>query len=169
VADGRLRVVPRDDLVDVAVAILTTCGDFAGDGGLGMNAMRITLAFAGVALAAGDLLRWRVVRKALDVGVAIDTGEHGAVNGVLELVLIDGDAVAVARGHARVAVAGEAVRVFELLRGVCGRGRGKQEKNERTNKKPTRSVHTSRRRFGRVSCRDRCHNSACRYQLSAFS
>ena len=88
------------------------------------------------------------MREAFDVGVAIDTGKC-AVNGVLELGGVDGDAVAVAIGHGGVAVAGEAVGVLELLRGDWGGGRGKTEsKDESANGQPTNGVHRLRICFG---------------------
>ena len=108
VIHGRFGIVTGNDLVDIAVAILAACGDFSGAGDLGVNAVRVALALIGVALVAGDFFRGRVVGEAFDVGVAINAGEC-AVNGVLELAGVDGDAVAIAIGHAGVAVAGEAV------------------------------------------------------------
>ena len=164
--DGGFGVVAGDDGVDVAVAILAACGDFAGTGDLCVNTMRVTLAFIGMALVAGDFFRRRVVGEAFDVGVAIDAGKS-AVNGVLELALVDGDAVAVAIGHAGVAVAGEAVGVPELLRGDWGGGPGKTEKSERKKSKPANKVHALRRRFGGKTCRDRSHRDS--YSLLAVS
>ena len=121
--DGRLGIVAGDDCVDVAVTILAGGRNFSGGGDLGVNAVRVALAFVGVALVAGDFFRGHVVREGFDVGVAIDAGKC-AVNRVLEFGLVDGDAVAVAIGHAGVGVAGEAVGVLEFLRGGWG-GAGK--------------------------------------------
>ena len=79
------------------------------------------------------------MRQALHILVAIHAGEHAAVDGMLELVLVDEEAdrrsVLVRAGERGVGVAGEAVRVLELLRGVCGRGPGKKKENERTKEK----------------------------------
>ncbi len=160
VAHGRFGIVAGDDRVDIAVAILATCGDFAGDGDLGVNAMRVGFVRVGVALVAGDFFRGRIVRDAFDVGVAIDAGEHGAVNGVLGFVLVDGDAVAVARGHGGVGVAGEAVGVLELLRGSRGRGPKKKREDEQWNREPTSNVHKLRRCLGEVFRRDRSHKGS---------
>lgn len=146
--------------MDVAVAILATCGNFAGARGQGVNAVRISLPLVGVALGAGDFFRGGIVRETLDVCVAVDALEHGTVNGVLELVGVDGDAVAVARGHAGVAVAGKAVGVLELLRGEWGGGPGKTKKDERKRCKPASKVHALRRRFGENSCRDCSHRGS---------
>ena len=49
-ADGGLGVVAGDDGVNVAMTILAACGNFTGAGDLGVNAVRIALAFIGVAL-----------------------------------------------------------------------------------------------------------------------
>ena len=79
----------------------------------------------GVATVAGDLLGSGLVDRPLDVCMAIDAGEHGAVDGVLELCSIDVEAGGLAvdiAGERFVGVAGEAVGVFRLWRGV-GRGR----------------------------------------------
>ena len=149
VIDGRFRIVAGDDGVDIAVAILAGSGDFSGGGDLGVNAMRVALALVGVALVAGNLFRGRVVGEAFDVGVAIYAGKR-AVNGVLELGLVDGDAAAVAIGHAGIGVAGEAVRVLKLLRGDWG-GPGKNEERGETDEDPANDSHPLRRRFRRMS------------------
>jgi hypothetical protein len=158
-AYGRFGIVAGDDLVDVAVTVLAACGNFAGDGDLGVNAMRVALSFIGVALVAGDFFRGRVVRDAFDVGMAIDAGKC-AVNGVLELVLVDGDAVAVALGHGGVGVAGEAVGVLELLRGSRDRGPKKKREDEQWNREPTSNVHNLRRCLVEISRRDTSHKAA---------
>ncbi len=46
VIDGRFGIVAGDDLMDVAVAVLAACGDFAVAYGLGVNAVRVALACA---------------------------------------------------------------------------------------------------------------------------
>ncbi len=81
------------------MAILAGGGDLAGTSDLGVDAMRVGLAFVGVALGAVNFFRGRVVREAFDVGVAIYAGKC-AVNGVLEPARVDGEAMAVAIGHA---------------------------------------------------------------------
>jgi len=146
VAYGRFWVVAGDDGVDVAVAVLAGGRNFAGAGDLGVNAAGVSFVRVGVTLVAGDFFRGRVVGEAFDVGVAIDAGKC-AVNGVLELVLVDGEAVAVAIGHVGVAVAGEAVGVLELLRGDWGCGRGKKEERGETNEDPANGFHPLRRLF----------------------
>ena len=150
VVDGRLGIVTGDDFVDIAVAILAASGNFAGACDLGVNAVRVGFVRVGMALVAGNFFRGRVVGEAFDVGVAIDASEHGAVNGVLEPGLVDGDAVAVAIGHAGVGVTSETVRVLELLRGDWG-GPGKNEERGETDEDPANDSHPLRRRFRRMS------------------
>ena len=140
----------------VTVAVLAGGGDFSGGGDLGVNAVRVALAFIGMALVASDFF-WRgVVRDAANVGVTIDTGKC-AVDGVLEFGGVDGDAMAVARGHGGVGVAGEAVGVLELLRGGWGGGPGKTQKDERKRRKPANKVHALRRRLAENPRRDCSH------------
>jgi len=140
------------------VAILAGGGNFSGGGDLSVNAVRVALAFIGVTLVASDFFWRRVVRQAFDVCMAIDARKC-AVNGVLELVLVDGDAVAVAIGHSGVGVAGEAVGVLEPLRGGWG-GPGKKEERGETNEGPVDDFHSLRRRFGEKACRDTSHKGS---------
>ena len=88
-----------------------------------MHGARIGLLRGFVASGAGDLFGRRVVHKALDVGVAIDATEEPAVEGMLQLVLIDEEADLLAvfvGGQGRIAMAGETVGVLDL-RGGAGR------------------------------------------------
>ena len=64
----------------------------AGFGGAGMEAVGVGLLRVCVALGADDFLRRGVVDKALDVVVAIDAGEHAAMDGMPELGFVDKEA-----------------------------------------------------------------------------
>ena len=89
--------------------------------GFGVEAVGVCQLRIAVAIGAGDFLRGRCVAQALDVLVAIDAGEHAAVDGVGELGAVDveTDGLAVISvGQGLVGVAGEAVLVFWLLLGV---------------------------------------------------
>ncbi len=170
VTHRRLGIVAGHELVDVAVAVLAGCGDFATAGYSGVNTVRVALPLVCMALGAGDFLRSGFVRETTNVGVAVDALEHGAVNGMLELVLIDVDAhrrAVYVLSESGIGVAGEAVRILELLRGVRGGGPGKTEKNECKRRKPASKVHALRRRFGENCRRDRSHRGS--YQPSAIS
>ena len=86
-----------------------------------MSAVRVSSLRVGVALGAGDLLRSLVVHEALDVGVAVDAGQQGTVNGMPELGLVDVEADRLAihiRGERLVGVARETIGIFQLLRRV---------------------------------------------------
>ena len=124
VTDRRFRIVRGENLVGAAVAVLASGGGSTRIARGGVRTVRIGMLRIGVTLGAGDLLRRRVVSQALHILVAIDARKHGAVDGVLELALIDkqadGFAVDVFRQR-RVAVAGETFGILELLRrGCCG-------------------------------------------------
>jgi len=153
VVDGRFGIACPHYLVNVAVAVFATGGNLSTFVDFRMDAVCIRLAGVGVTLRATDPLRARLMRKACYIRMTIHTREQAAVNGMLELVFVDVDAdyrtvhILSERG---IGVAGEAVGVLELLRGMCSGGPGKQEKDERTNKKPTCSVHSSRKRLGRM-------------------
>ncbi len=170
VTHGRLGIVSGHDLVDVAVAVLAGCSGAASLCGFGVDAVGVDLLGIGVALGAGHLLRTRLMHEALYILMAIHALEHGTVNGVFEFVLVDVDAhrravhVLSERG---IGVAGEAVRILELLRGVRGGGPGKTENNERKRRNPASKVHALRRRFGGNCRRDRSHRGS--YQPSAIS
>jgi hypothetical protein len=76
-----------------------------------------------VASGAGDFLRWCIVGKALDIGVAVDAAEEPAMERVLQLVFVDVKAHLLAvfvGGQRRVAMTSQAIAVFELL---CGPAR----------------------------------------------
>lgn len=112
--------------------------------------MRVGSLCIGVALGAAHLFRRLFMHQALHVFVAVHAREHAAVNGVLELALIDkeahGRAVCVFGGESGIGVAGETVRVFELLRGKCAGGPGKNSEDERRKPEQPYRFHTSRRR-----------------------
>jgi len=85
------------------------------------------------------------MHQALHIRVTVHARKHAAVHRVLELVLVNGEAdrgaVCVCRGEGRVGVAGEAVRVFELLRGERGGGPDKNNENERREPKKPYGFH----------------------------
>ena len=118
---GRFRIVRAGDLVHAAVAVLAARRRRAGLGDLGVGTAQISIARVGMAPGALDLLRRRVMDEALHVLVAIDAGEHGAVDGVLQLGFIDKQALRLAvdvLSHGGVRVAGKTVRVFDLRLGM---------------------------------------------------
>lgn len=74
-----------------------------------------------VAIGAGDFFRRCCVAQAFDVLMAINTGEHAAVDRVRELGAIDIEAdsfAVVSVGQSFVRVAREAVFVFEFMFGA---------------------------------------------------
>lgn len=120
-------------------------GAFAGLARFRVSAMRPGVERTGVALGAGDFFGRLVVRQALHVLVAIHAGEHGAVDGVLELVFVDVEAdhrAVYVLGEGGIAVAGETVCVLELLR--VG-GTGKKRKRQCPKKDRSSNIHILRR------------------------
>ena len=93
VADGRLGIARRQNCVRVAVTI--DAGGGRRPVGLlrgGVEAVPVRGLRIGVALGAGDLRGSRFVRRRLHVLVAVHAGEHTAVDGLLHLAGIDGEA-----------------------------------------------------------------------------
>jgi len=85
------------------------------------------------------------VRQALHVFVAIDTRKlHRAVDRMLKLFAINeqGDRFAVdVFCERRIAVASEAVFIFELVLGASGESRAQQKGRERTEQDPAGNFH----------------------------
>ena len=110
--------------MSVAVTVLATGGNLPAHVYFRVDAVLIGYAGIGVALRAAHLLRGRLVRQALHILVAVHTGEHAAVDGMLELALVnveaEGRSILGRGGERGIGVAAEAVRVLDLLRGVCG-------------------------------------------------
>jgi hypothetical protein len=108
------------DCMNVAVAIDTTRRLLvAGRTRLGMQTVVIRLLLVAVALRAGWLGGRGFMRNRSDILMAIRATEHAAVNGVLELLLLHLQAHLLAiffLGQRWVVVAGEAIRISELLR-----------------------------------------------------
>ncbi len=161
-ADGRSGIVRADDLVRVTVAVLAGSGGGAGLCGLGMQAVRVRLLRIAVAVGAGNLFGRRGMAQFLHVLVAIDAGEHGAVDGVGELGAVDVEAdrlAIVSVGQGLVGMAGEAVFIFEFVFGPRHCRRGEQRENQGGRKNPSDKGHTSGESFGgfnaviRVTCR----------------
>ena len=102
--------------MNIAVAAFAVCGFcVAGSQRLPVNTIVVYLLFVGMAGDASWFGKPRIVRKALNVGVAIHAGEHGAVDRRLERVSVHFLAV----DHRPIAVTGEAIVVSRL-----GLGRG---------------------------------------------
>ncbi len=102
----------------------------AGLDRLGMHRAGIGLLRSFVASGAGDFLGRRVVDQAFDIGVAINAAEQPAVERMLQLVFIDieADLLAVFVGGQRgVAVTGQTIAVFKLLRGPARASPGQHE------------------------------------------
>jgi len=79
--------------------------------GLGVEASLVSCLLIGVTGRASDVLRRRVVRGALYVGMAVDTRKHAAVDGIFESLGIDVKANWLSVHFVRqrsIAVAGEA-------------------------------------------------------------
>lgn len=93
--------------------------------GFGMIAALISDLLIGMALGAGNPARPDFVRGALDIGVAVDAGESGPVDRVLESVRVyeEADRLAVYLGrHGGVAMAHQAILVAGLRAGFSGEG-----------------------------------------------
>ena len=128
-----------------AVAVLAIGADLAGMRDLRMQALRVGISRIGMATHAEDFLRRCLVREALHVFVAIDASQlHRAVDRVLKLFAIDeeGNLLAVdVFGKRRVAMAGEAVFVFQFVLGTNGEGRAQQKESERTEQDSAGNFH----------------------------
>jgi hypothetical protein len=105
----------------------------------------VVLLLVGVALGATYFLRRFFVSEAFNVFVAVNTREDGAVDGVIELVGIDGEAdgraVGAGGGQSRIGVAGEAVGVFEFLRGKGMRADQQHKRGNRRDEDSPRVAH----------------------------
>ena len=99
-----------------------------------MRTVRIGRLRIGVALRARDPLWRRLVHQALHIGVAIDARQRQrSVNGVLQLAFIhkQADRLAVhVLGERVVAMAGEAVLIFQFVLGLNGAGEKRQKDNK---------------------------------------
>jgi len=127
------------------MAVLAIGGDAAGGRYPGMHAVRVCILRIGMAAPTKHFL-WRcVVRKGLDVLVAVHACKlHRAVNGMLELLPIhkQRDLLAIyVFGQGVVAVASEAVFVFRLMLGAIGESRAQQKDRERTEQDSAGNFH----------------------------
>lgn len=151
VIDGGIGSAAGEYLVSATMAVLAICGDLSAGDDFGMGAVGVGILSVRVAVDAEDLLRRRFVGEALHVFVAVHAGElHGGVYGVLEFFGIDKerDGLAVhVGGQRRIAVAGEAVFVFQFVLGAGGEGRAQQKERERTEQDSAGNFHGMRRRF----------------------
>jgi hypothetical protein len=85
------------------------------------------------------------MRQTFHICVAIDASEQTAVDGVLQLFLIDREAelFAVLLFHqCCVGVASEAVLILQLMLGICNRGPCEQGKSDDLDQEFLRSIHT---------------------------
>lgn len=114
----RFCIGSRQDLVRASVTVLAVCSRPARTVSAGMKAMRVGFLCVGVALCAANFLRRSVMRKALHIFVTINTSEHIAVDGMLELALVhkQTDLLAVhLRRQGGVGVACKTVFVLKLM------------------------------------------------------
>ena len=132
----RIRVTTREHGVSISMAVLAICAWRSCLIRLRMEAMCICRRRFDVAGFAYDFLRSCFVRKALHVLVAIDAGElHRSVDGVLKLLAIYKERYLLAIdvfGQGCVAMASEAVFIFQLVLGANGESRAQQKENEGT-------------------------------------
>ena len=145
VIDRRFWVAACQNLVRAAVAVLAVCRRrFAGFAGLGVNAERIGLAGIRVTLNASDLLGRGLMGQALHIRVAIDAGEHPAMNRVAQLasIHIEADLFAM-RIHRQggIGMAGEAILVLKLLFRASRAGPGKQRHDQRLSEEFLGRIH----------------------------
>ena len=95
--------------------------------------------------------------------MAVHAGKlHGSVDGVFELFRVDEERhrLAVHIGsEGGVAVATEAIFVFQLVLGASGESRAQQKERKRTEQDSAGNFHAMRRRFCELVCRDRSHRT----------
>lgn len=143
---GRSGIGGRKDLVRIAVAVLARCsGCLAGFAVAGMKAVRVSLLGVGVAGGAANGFQ-SGVGEGCCVGVAVDAGEHAAVDGMPEFGVIDveTDGLALDDGGGRgVGVAGEAGFVLDFWRGIRLRGPNNEQEDECGRTKSAYSVHAN--------------------------
>ena len=158
-AHGRLGIVVRENLVDVSVAVFACGRRGSGGGWFGMKTVRIGQLCISVAVGTRNLFRRGFVDQAFYIFMAIDAGEHGAVDGMLQLFRIDeqADLVSVLIGcQGGIGVAGEAVFVLQLMFGASCKAPAEQNE-ERREQDSAREFHASRRRQAEKYYRDRSH------------
>jgi hypothetical protein len=85
--DRRVGRAAGEHFVGAAVAVLAIGGNLSAGDDLGVGAVCVSILRASMAISAENLLRRRLVRKALHVLVAIHARElHRSMDGVLELL-----------------------------------------------------------------------------------
>lgn len=145
VIDRGIRVAASQYRVCVSVAVKTIRRHFAGGRAPCMHAVFIGTGCTGVATDAENLLRRSLMHEALYVLVAIDAGKlHGTVDRVLKLLAIHEQRNRLTvdvLGQRCLAVASQAVLVFELVLGANGEGRAQQRQRERTEQDPAGNLH----------------------------
>ena len=109
-----------------------------------MRAVLVGRLRLGMALGAGYLLRRRIVHQALHILVTVYAGQKTTMNRMFQLVLVDKDAQRLpvhVFGQRGVGVAGKAVRVFELLRGMSVRDPNENQDNKNSSRQKSSRVH----------------------------
>ena len=99
-----------------------------------------------VTLGAGYFLGCCIVNQPLHVGVAINTGKHAAVDGVLQFAFVHIQAGLFAvhvRGQRGVGVASKAVFVLGLVFGAGQTGKSEQKESKDWSKSSSGAVHMS--------------------------
>jgi hypothetical protein len=103
--------------MNISVAAFAICSfDISGSQRFPMYTVAILRLLFGMAGNTSWFLKTRIVRKGLDVGVAIHAGEHGTMNRSLECVSMHVFAV----DHRGVAVTGKAIVTGKLGGGGLG-------------------------------------------------
>jgi len=145
VIDGRVGMASGEYRVGISVAVRAAGAWKSITRDLGVSALCVGIGCGGVAVDAEDFLRRRLVHEALDVFMAIDAGKlHRSMDRVLELRAIneERDLLAVdVLCQGCVAVATEAVFVFDLVLGANGDGRAQQKQCDRTEQNPAGNFH----------------------------
>jgi hypothetical protein len=141
----RIRSSTSKHGMGFAVAVEAIGGNFSGCTEFGMGAVGGGVLCVLVTTCAEDFLRRCVVRERLYVLMAIDASKlHRSVDRVLKLLAIDeeGNLLAVhVFGKRRVAMASEAVFVFQFVLGTNGEGRAQQKESERTEQDSAGNFH----------------------------
>jgi hypothetical protein len=134
----------RENAVLGPVAVNTGGRGWRITGGFCMHAVGVRILGGGVAIGAGNFCRRLVMHQAFYILVAVDATQQLAVDGVLELILVDEETkrLAVFIGCQRaVAMAGEAIGVLKLLGSMCAGTPSKKRRTKRTEQQKSNSSH----------------------------
>jgi hypothetical protein len=122
VTHWRFGIAGSKHFVCATMAVLTTRCRRTGLARNAMHTVRVSILRVGVAVSTAHLGRSRFMRKALYILVAVNTGEHAAMDRVLQLALVHKETELLAIQifcQSLIGMAGEAVSVLELLPGAC--------------------------------------------------